>query len=125
MTDPIDRFAINTSNYLGLDYQSHKNDLYSTALVEPAKYFRIRKNTLEIVKNQAIANIYKSFYNLLLKGEDIDGNPIPDLDVPAYPAQEVSKTLDSLLSEIVKIILPVDFQQLASRRMEEKSKQNF
>ena len=128
----IDRFEINTSNYLGLDYSTYKNDLYALALSKPSDYFVLRKNTLKIVKEQAIANIYKSFYNLLLKGQDIDGNDIPDLGSPGFPAQEVSKialqaskSLDNMLEKIIQIILPLDFKELATKRLEEQSKQNF
>jgi len=63
-----DRFQIDTSDFLGLNYESYKNDLYALALATPSEYMKLRKETLAVVKNQCIKDIYTQFYNLLSKG---------------------------------------------------------
>ena len=127
-----DRFAIDTSDFLGINYDSYKNDLYAMALSTPADYMKLRKETLSVVKNQCIKDIYTQFYNLLSKGEDLNGTQIGSLPAPGYPAQMVSKfalkaarTLDSILEEAIEIILPLNFKELSTKRLEDQSKQNF
>ena len=46
-----DRFQIDTSDFLGLNYESYKNDLYAMALSTPSDYMKLRKDTLAVVKN--------------------------------------------------------------------------
>ena len=127
-----DRFAIDTSDFLGINYDSYKNDLYAMALSTPADYMKLRKETLAVVKNQCIKDIYTQFYNLLSKGEDLNGTQIGSLPAPCYPSQMVSKfalkaarTLDSILEEAIEIILPLNFKELSTKRLEDQSKQNF
>jgi hypothetical protein len=127
-----DRFQIDTSDFLGLNYESYKNDLYAMALSTPSDYMKLRKDTLAVVKNQCIKDIYTQFYNLLSKGEDLTGTQIGTLPPPGYPAQMVSKfalkaarTLDAILEEAIEIILPLNFKELSTKRLEDQSKQNF
>ena len=67
-----DRFYIETSDFLGFKYEQFRNELYALALSKPSDYFKLRKEVLETVKNQAIQDMYKQFYNLLSKGQDIN-----------------------------------------------------
>jgi len=127
-----ERFQIDTSDFLGLNYESYKNDLYALALATPSEYMKLRKETLAVVKNQCIKDIYTQFYNLLSKGEDLNGVKIGNLPPPGYPAQMVSKfalkaarTLDTILEEAIEIILPLNFKELSTKRLEDQSKQNF
>ena len=127
-----DRFKIDTEDFLGLKYESYKNELYAMALSTPSEYFKLRKSVLEVVKTQAIKDIYTQFYNLLSKGQDINGAAIGTLPEPGFPAQQVSKfalkaasTLDKILEESIEILLPINFRDLATKRLEDQSKQNF
>ena len=127
-----DRFYIETSDFLGFKYEQFRNELYAKALSTPSEYFKLRKEVLETVKNQAIQDMYKQFYNLLSKGQDINGNDISTLGEPAYPSQLVSKfsfkaarTLEAILNEAIEILLPVDFKKLSERRLEDQSKESF
>ena len=127
-----DRFQIDTNDFLGLNYESYKNDLYAMALSTPADYMKLRKETLNVVKNQCIKDIYTQFYNLLSKGQDLNGTQIGNLPAPGFPAQMVSKfalkaarTLDTILEEAIEIILPLNFKELSTKRLEDQSKQNF
>ena len=127
-----DRFVIDTEDFLGLKYEAFRNELYALALSTPADYMKLRKEVLATVKNQSIKDIYTQFYNLLSKGEDINGAQISTLPPPSYPAQLVSKfalkaarTLDTILEEAIEIILPLNFKELSTKRLEDQSKQNF
>ena len=127
-----DRFVIDTEDFLGLKYEAFRNELYALALSTPADYMKLRKEVLATVKNQSIKDIYTQFYNLLSKGEDINGAQISTLPPPGYPAQLVSKfalkcarTLDSILEEAIEIVLPLNFKELSTKRLEDQSKQNF
>ena len=127
-----DRFVIDTTDFLGIAYESYKNDLYALALSTPADYMKLRKETLATVKNQPIKDIYTQFYNLLSKGQDLNGGAISTLPEPGYPAQMVSKfalkaarTLDSILEEAIDIIFPLNFYELSTKILEDQSKQNF
>jgi hypothetical protein len=127
-----DRFVIDTEDFLGLKYEQYKNELYALALSTPADYMKLRKETLAVVKNQSIKDIYTQFYNLLSKGEDLNGAQISSLPPPSFPAQLVSKfslkaarTLDSILEEAIEIILPLNFKELSTKRLEDQSKQSF
>ena len=127
-----DRFVIDTEDFLGLKYEAFRNELYALALSTPADYMKLRKEVLAVVKNQSIKDIYTQFYNLLSKGEDLNGTQISTLPPPGYPAQMVSKfalksarTLDTILEEAIEIILPLNFKELSTKRLEDQSKQNF
>ena len=131
MTDQ--RFQVDTSDYLGFKYEQYKNDLYAMALSKPSDYFALRKKVIEAVKTQAVGDIYKSFFNILSKGLDKEGqtNLIRNME-PCYPQQEVSKialkaskTLNSILDEVIEIILPQNFKDLANQRLVQKSEQNI
>ena len=134
MADPTDRFFLDTSNYLSYDYESYRNSMYALSLSQPSRYFEIRKQVLEQVRNDYIKNIYTVFYNLLALGKDKDGNDLPGLTDPrpGYPKQLVSqyslkcaRTVEQMLAGALEIILPVDFKDLATKRLQDQSKENF
>ena len=128
-----DRFQFEPDDYLGLKYEEYKNDMYALAISFPREYFKLRKNVLKSVKTQAIGDIYTTFYNVLSQGTDKEGvniiNPRGETDLsPGYPKQEVSKialkaarTLDSILDEVIGIILPLNYKHLATIRSEQKA----
>ena len=132
-----ERFQIETDDYLGFKYEEYKNDLYAMALSKPSEYFTLRKKVLQKVKTEAIGDIYKSFFNILSKGTDKAGAQIIVIDgvgpaAPSYPQQEVSKialkaarTLDEILEQVIDIILPANFKDLANSRAVQKSDQNI
>ena len=102
------------------------------ALSTPADYMKMRKETLNVIKNQCIKDIYTQFYNLLSKSLDLNGTQIGSLPAPGFPAQKVSKfalkaarTLDTILEEAIEIILPLNFKKLSTKRSEDQSEQNF
>ena len=130
-----DRFKIETDDFLGYKFEEFKNDQYSTALATPSVYFTLRKEVLKQVKNDAVSEMYITFYNLLSKGKAKDGSDIGTtkvLEPPCYPQQLVSKfalkaaaTMEKIIDEALDIILPIDIKHLATKRIEDQSKQNF
>lgn len=132
-----DRFAVTPSNYLGFEYEEYKNDLYALALSKPSEYFKLRKEVVKSVKTDAVGDIYKTFTRILSEGQNATGNR--DIIVengnthrPKYPAQEISKialkaarTLDDILEDVIDIILPNDFKQLANQRAVKISNENI
>ena len=133
----MSRFEITPDDYLGFKYEEYKNDLYAMALSKPSEYFNLRKKVLQKVKTEAIGDIYKSFFNILSKGTDKAGTQVIVIDgvgavAPSYPQQEVSKialkaarTLDEILEEVIDIIMPANFKDLANSRAVQKSDQNI
>jgi hypothetical protein len=123
-----DNFKVNPSVFLGLDYSEFQNDVYALALSKPSDYFAMRKRCLQAVKQDAIKNLYETFYTLLSDGvvggnslfKDVDGAAIQ----PKYPTQKISefalsaaKTLDAICQQAIDILLPLDYKTLASDRM--------
>ena len=104
-------------------------------MATPSVYFTLRKEVLRQVKNDTVSEMYLTFYNLLSKGLDKDCNNIgttTQLEPPCYPQQLVSKfalkaaaTMEKIIDEALDIILPIDMKQLATKRIEDQSKQNF
>ena len=56
-----DRFQIDTNDFLALNYESYKNDLYAVCLSTPSEYMKLRKETLNVVKNQNTLNFISCF----------------------------------------------------------------
>jgi hypothetical protein len=123
-------FKIETDDYLSYNYDEYRNSLYALALTKPSEYFALRSKVLAAVKKKAINNVYETFFNILSNGQ-VEGNAMLDTvraGGPAYPKQLVTKialkaarTLDSILNEVIEIILPQDFKTLANLSMVTKS----
>ena len=131
-----DRFAVTPSNYLGFEYEEYKNDLYALALSKPSEYFKLRKEVVKAVKTDAVGNIYDTFTKVLSEGKKLNGQDIivenGNTHRPKYPSQEISKislkaarTLDDILEDVIDIILPNDFKQLANQRTVKISNENI
>ena len=132
----MNRFAVTPSNYLGFEYEEYKNDLYSLALSKPSEYFKLRKAVVKSVKTDAVGDIYDTFTKILSEGKSNDGTDIiienGNTHRPKFPAQEISKialkaarTLDDILEDVIDIILPSDFKQLANQRAVKQSNENI
>ena len=83
-----DRFFIETDDFLGYKFEEFKNQQYADALSTPSEYFKLRKEVLKQVKNDAVSDMYLTFFNLLSKGISKDGSQIGTtkvLDPPCYP----------------------------------------
>ena len=127
-------FNIDTGDYLGIKYESFKDEMLALALAEPSEYFKLRKAVLQKVKQQAVEDQFKIYYNLLTTGTDKAGGQIltggagirgdtADKFVPNYPKQLTSqfalgaaKTIDKIAEEAVEILLPKDYKSISQDR---------
>ena len=133
----MSNFEVNPANYLGFEYEEYKNDLYALPLSKPSEYFELRKAVLKSVKTDAIGDIYGTFSKILGPGQnnaktEIIKTSTSPANHPNYPAQEISKialkaarTLDEILNEVIEIIFPSNFKQLANTRAVQKSEHNI
>jgi hypothetical protein len=133
----IDKYSVKPSNYLGMEYEAYKSDLYALAISKPSEYFRLRKNVIQSVKTDAVGNIYTTFKNILSEGKSLNGSPLIQTTdgtqyKPNYMNQDIgiialkaAKTLDKILDEVIEIILPQNFKALAVERTEKISNENI
>lgn len=126
-------FKIDTSSYLGQQYDGYKNELLGVALANPSKYFKIRKNVVDYVKKEAVKNLYDVIYYTLKEGKKTDGSKIDDElpegpEVPPIEINEIaltaSRTLNKILDEVLEKIVPVSYKDLAGQRLMMKGEAN-
>ena len=127
-------FNIDTGDYLGIKYESFKDEMLALALAEPSEYFKLRKAVLQQVKQQAVEDQFRIYYNLLTAGTDKDGREVIPGGAgvkaetaakfkPNYPKQLSSqfalgaaKTIDKIAEEAVEILLPKDYKSISQDR---------
>ena len=79
---------------------------------------------MKSVKSEAVKNLYKSFFAILAKGTTVNGDAIGDFGrgklVPSQKINdftiEVAATLGEALNKVIDIILPDDFDKIASAK---------
>ena len=130
------KFQLDTNDVLGFNYASYVANVRALALSKPADYFKLRKEVLKKVKEDAVGNLYRTLFNVLSKGTDLSGNPIGTLGSstdmqPGYPSQkindfaiQVASDLADHINRAIDIILPDDFEKLASGKMSLKGRAN-
>ena len=129
------KFQIDTNDVLGFDYQAYVAEVRALALSRPADYFQLRKEVLLKVKSDAVGNLYKTLFHVLSKGTDLAGRPIGRLGrdglIPGYPSNKindfaimVASELGEFLNEAIDLILPDDFEKLASGKLSLKGRAN-
>jgi hypothetical protein len=125
-------FKIDTGDYLGIKYESFKDEMLALALAEPSEYFKLRKSVLATVKQQAVEDQFRIYYNLLTSGTDKEGIIPRSAGIrdetaakfrPNYPKQLTSqfalgaaKTIDKIAEEAVEILLPKDYKSISQDR---------
>ena len=130
------QFQLDTNDVLGSNYTSYVANIRALALSKPADYFKLRKEVLKKVKEDAVGNLYRTLFNVLSKGIDLGGNAIgmlgssPDFQ-PGYPspkindfAIQVASDLADHINRAIDIILPDDFEKLASGKLSLKGRAN-
>ena len=120
-------FEVNTSNYLGYDYQSWQRKQYANALKDPSKYAQMREDVISSMRNDAVRDVYQTISLALTKGLSKQNQFL--CDPPCYPDQlvaelalEGSQTMERIMQKCVDIIIPRDYQDLANNRLHEQSK---
>ena len=130
----VDRFGVDTDNYLGFEYESYKRQQYAAALTKYSDYAKVREDVIKSVQRDAVGNMYKTISAILIGGKDLAGKQIVYINgnpaSPNFPAQDVSKialaaseTLNDILLEVVEKIMPSDHLELAYKRMKQTNKE--
>jgi hypothetical protein len=96
------------------------------AVSKPSDYYKIRADTLKLLKQVVVKQVYETYYGLLTTGV-IDGqNPLRAL-VPHYPQQKASqfalgasKTINDILNSALDIILPANHLDVAKLKLTQK-----
>ena len=138
MTD--NKFELDTNDVLGFAYQEYVSEIRALALSKPAEYFKLRKEVLKEVKNEAVGQLYNTLFSVLSKGEKLGGGPIgtPPYHLggrsglhPNYPSQkindfciQVASDLADHINRAIDIILPDDFEKLAAGKLNLKGRAN-
>ena len=105
------------------------------ALTKPGEYFTLRQQVQKKVKEDAVAQVYKTVFNVLTLGKNSISQPIGLLGtgnyIPGYPSQKVNniaiqgaRIMAEFLDSVCDIILPGDFETLASSKMALKGRAN-
>ena len=129
MSDPND--------VLNLQYKKYKMSLYSTSLAKPSEYFKLKEQLTDKLKTKLVTDLYLTVYSLLRRGVIIEGgnevfvcgkNDDGTDRVPGYASAEVNKislqitaTFDDFLEDIINILMPPSFLQLADNQLVKKS----
>ena len=86
----------------------------------------MRAQVIKSVKSEAVKNLYKSIFAILAKGTTVNGDAIGNeiLAEGNLPSQkindftiEVAATLGETLNKVIDIILPDDFDKIASAKL--------
>ena len=119
-------FQVDTSDYLGFQYEEYLNELMSIAVSKPSDYYKMRSETLKQLKQVVVKTVYNTYYGLLTKGE-INGTKPLDPLVPHYPQQKASqfalgasKTINDILNSALDIILPANHLDVAKLKLTQK-----
>ena len=129
------QFKLDTNDVLGFNYSTYVANVRALALSKPADYFKLRQEVSRKVKEDAVGQLYKTIFNVLSTGTALDGTVIGLLGSPnykpGYPSQkindfalQVASDLADHLDRAIDIILPNDFETLASSKMSLKGRAN-
>ena len=120
-------FQVDTSDYMGFKYEEYLNELMSIAVSKPSEYYKMRSDTLKLLKQGIITQIYETYYKLLTTGK-IGAATLLGVLVPSYPQQKASqfslaasKTINEILNSALDIILPANHLDVAKMKLSEKS----
>ena len=126
-------FKLDTDDVLGFKYEAYVAQVRGLALSQPASYFELRREVMKTVRAQAVGDLYKTFFNVLHDGRSLTGATIGKLGsgdyIPCYPQQKINDLAISAandmagwIDKVVDIILPDDFEKLASAKLNLKGK---
>ena len=128
-----DKFFLDVTQTLGIEFDFFVNKLRALALAKPSEYFELKEAVTKSVKADAIRNLYKTLFNVLSLGVNHEGNPIHKLGTPGfaphYPSQLInsiclaaSSDLNDHLNKVLTILLPDDLATLADKKIEIKGR---
>ena len=128
---------VDPNDALSLQYKKYKNSLYAQSLAKPSEYFKLKGELTETLKTKLVTQMYKTVYDLLrygsinvggtmtqVCGQDSDGSD----RIPGVPSSRVNElslqitaTFDDFMEEVINILMPPSFLQLAESKLTQKS----
>ena len=120
-----------------MNHEAYKTKLFQLALTKPDDYFELRAEVLTKVKQNAVALQYDVYYYLLSDGNDSTNSPIVqakfrNIFKPCVPLQETnefamkaSKTIDAICEEAVEMLIPMDYKEIAEKRLKKRTEGNL
>ena len=135
LADLADKYELNTSNILGIGYDSFRNKMYKIALSKPGYYFEMRDAILSYLKDDLTKLLYTKFYYLFLLGTTTDKKtflvreaPISGTDGPGicpnFPIPKIQKfcaeaaaTVGELCDDCLSMLLPKTADEILNRKM--------
>lgn len=123
----FDRNRLNAANALGTQHSSYKSAIFALALAKPQDYFAMRDKTVTMLKDRYLNQIQKDLYDLLTIGKVGGVAAISNAGVnftPNMPLQMVNQycmdaaaSIDEILGDAIKKILPVDIDEVMQKRL--------
>jgi len=121
-------FKVKPKNILGLDARKTRSKLLALALSKPEDYYTLREDVIEKMSEDAVDNIYNTFWNALtdgiiggiqirMPGGEIFKPNLPESDVNKF-ALKCANAIYEITQEAVDTILPVKFKELAIESQE-------
>ena len=138
------QFELDTNNVLGFDFSAYSSQVKALAISKPDQYYEMRADVLEIVRRDAVKDLYKTLYHVLKSGKDKDGKVFtkkseatillpegPNIKlfgqgkfISNYPEQkindfciQVAQELGDHINRAIDIILPDDFEKIAAGKL--------
>ena len=123
------------NDVLGLQYKKYQSSLYSESLSKPSDYFKLKQELEDKLKEKSVSDMYKVVYSLLRYGvignDHVCGFTDAAKTLPRVPgvqssrvnqlAMQITATLDDFMNEIIAILMPPSFLQLAESKLTIKS----
>jgi len=129
------QFELDTDDVLGFAYSEYISSIRGIAISKPGDYFRMRAEVQKEIKRLAVGALYKTIFAALSKGQKPDGTALyaplclGQGLTPGYPSQkindfaiETAATLGEALNKVVDLLLPADFDHIASAKLTIKGK---
>ena len=129
----VNKFELDTDDVLGFAFQEYLSSIRGLAISSPAEYYKLRAQLMKTIKRDAVGALYKSIFNALSLGCDVNGNPISaggstslgrGTLVPQFPSQKVNdlairvaSVLGEELNKVVDILMPDEFENIAAKKL--------
>ena len=127
----LNPFDVDPYNYFGNDYEDHVQKCLTLSLARPADYQAARANVTKILKREIMKDWFKNISSVLATGLTSNGDSIygsatitPNEYPVMYPNQKITdlclsytKTIDSMMQEVVDIVLPRKINHLNEEKM--------
>ena len=133
------QFQVDTNDVLGFSYGAYISSVTALSLSNPGQYHALRASVLKSVKTEAVKDLYNTIFNILNKGTTVEGQTITAGTglatlgqapyIPGYPSQKINdialliaRDMSDHLDDVVDIILPHNFERLASAALSLKGR---